>query len=235
MATNEAAIDVTGVAGSSHDFSTPPSPGGRASSRGVTGEKSARIVESTPATPTKKRQFSMTAAAKPSKVDPKDTADLAKDSKADADMIPPGKKRFTMDRVVRNPANKNPSKRPVGTGSLKPWKIGKRNSLDFFKDCDRVMVIDVETHELIQNREMLKFWATSKSGLATRVTEACRESQRIVQLGWAIGDLHGHNPQTTEMLVKPEGFEVDPEVTKKAWYSSRRSIRKRFAPMRSAS
>ena len=35
MATNEAAIDVTGVAGSSHDFSIPPSPGGQGSSARV--------------------------------------------------------------------------------------------------------------------------------------------------------------------------------------------------------
>ena len=55
---------------------------------------------------------------------------LAKDSKADAAMIPPDKKRFSMDRVVKNPVKR---KRPVGTGSLKPWKSGKRNSLDLFK------------------------------------------------------------------------------------------------------
>ena len=71
MATDEAAIDVTGVAGSSHDFSTPPSPGGRASSRGVTGEKPAQIAEQMPTIQMKKRQFSMAAAAKPAKVDPK--------------------------------------------------------------------------------------------------------------------------------------------------------------------
>ena len=35
MATHEAAIDVTGVAGPSHDFSIPPSPGGRGSSARV--------------------------------------------------------------------------------------------------------------------------------------------------------------------------------------------------------
>ena len=35
MATNAAAIDVKGVAGSSHDFSIPPSPGGRGSSARV--------------------------------------------------------------------------------------------------------------------------------------------------------------------------------------------------------
>ena len=232
MATNEAAIDVTGVAGSSHDFSTPPSPGGRASSRGVTGEKSARIVESTPATPTKKRQFSMTAAAKPVvPVDHDDTNKSGQPSRYLPELSEMNIKKsvphttnnnkaiafkFDIGRcVAKNPPNgENATKSSI---AFKPYKsMGPLPVLRKLDECDRVITIDIETHRLIHDSEMIKNrWVELDFGLPGRVVESCIHELHIAQIGWTVGGIDQDEPRVVQRVIKPEGFHISADATQK--------------------
>ena len=200
MATNEAAIDVTGVAGSIHGFSIPQSLGGRASSRAVTGEKPTQIAEQTPTIQTKKRQFSMAAAAKPANVDPKDTAEHDATNKSGQ---PP--------RHIPKLSKMN-IKIQTGAVNAQPTSSRAQNTLSKMEGCNLVMAIACDIHQLTEEGDKLTSWGTSKFGILTRVTTARTEvkceNKCVVQLVWAVGDLSAEAPQVTRHLIKPEGFEI---------------------------
>ena len=74
--------------------------------------------------------------------------------------------------------------------------------------CAPVLAFDTETHMKVQ--ENLSCWVDGQFGFKSRITQFGLRPLRVVQLGWAIGSNAGSSKYGR--IVKPEGFDIDPEV-----------------------
>ena len=79
--------------------------------------------------------------------------------------------------------------------------------------CDMLFAIDVETHELVQ--EKTSSWTKGQFGFKARVGTSTLQTLRVVQLGWATGSLSAERPITSKWTSQPEGFAIKPEATMK--------------------
>jgi len=77
------------------------------------------------------------------------------------------------------------------------------------------MAIDIETHALVPKNIGGSWWRTGEFGLLTTASEVAISSLRIVQVGWAIGDITAAEPLVKTRLVLPEGFEIEASATAK--------------------
>ena len=89
----------------------------------------------------------------------------------------------------------------------------KKIAMNKLMSCDRMIAIDVETHDMVP-KGSLPTWCLDQFGLRTRNTREAMSSLRIVQLGWADGAI-SENGYATQILVKPNGFEITPDATRK--------------------
>ena len=155
----------------------------------------------------------MAAAAKPANVVPAVTADHDATNK-------PG-------QPPRNIPKLSTMNIKIQTGAFKarPARMGTQTMLSKLEGLNLVLAIDCETHRLIGDDESLKAWTLSEFGSWTRVTTACIENKRIVQLGWSVGHLIAYGPRTIHHLVKPEGFEICPEASRKHHISHAEAMR----------
>ena len=72
-----------------------------------------------------------------------------------------------------------------------------------------VFAFDIETHDII--RENTRAWLCGHYGFPARVLPSTMESLRLIQIGWAMGDIHLDTPTTTSRYVIPDDFEVTAE------------------------
>ena len=79
--------------------------------------------------------------------------------------------------------------------------------------CDMLFAIDVETHELVQ--EKTSSWTQGQFGFKARVGTSTLRSLRVVQLGWATGSLDAERPSISKWAIQPAGFAISPEATLK--------------------
>ena len=86
----------------------------------------------------------------------------------------------------------------------------KKIAMNKLMACDRMIAIDVETHDMVP-KGSLPTWLPDQFGLRTRNTPEAMSSLRIVQLGWADGAIN-ENGHATNILVKPDGFEITPDA-----------------------
>ena len=78
-----------------------------------------------------------------------------------------------------------------------------------FQGTQLVFAFDIETDDII--RENASAWLCGHHGFPTRVSQSTMESLRIIQIGWALGDIHSDTPTTSSRYVTPENFEVTAE------------------------
>ena len=108
----------------------------------------------------------------------------------------------------------------------KPTKIPKLSHLKFgvaepapqavaekFKNCDVIVAVDIETHSLVP--ENTKRWVEGQFGFKARVGNETVANLRIVQLGWAVGERSVQSPSTFGVVIKPDGFAITPEASRK--------------------
>ena len=82
-----------------------------------------------------------------------------------------------------------------------------------FKGTQVVFAFDIETHDII--RENASAWLCGHHGFPTRVSQSTMKSLRVIQIGWAVGDIHSAAPTTNSIYVKPDNFKVTAEGTAK--------------------
>ena len=87
---------------------------------------------------------------------------------------------------------------------LAPPAIVKR-----FKGAQMVFAFDIETHDII--RENTRAWLCGHYGFPARVLQSTMQSLRLIQIGWAMGDIHLDTPRTASRYVAPDNFEVTAE------------------------
>ena len=78
-----------------------------------------------------------------------------------------------------------------------------------FKGTQMVFTFDIETHDII--RENTRAWLCGHFGFPARVLPSTMESLRLIQIGWAMGDIHSDTPTTISRYVIPNDFEVTAE------------------------
>ena len=78
-----------------------------------------------------------------------------------------------------------------------------------FKGTQMVFAFDIETHDII--RENTRAWLCGHYGFPSRVLQSTMQSLRLIQIGWAMGDIHLHTPRTASRYVAPDNFEVTAE------------------------
>ena len=67
----------------------------------------------------------------------------------------------------------------------------------------------LETHDVI--REKARAWLCGHYGFPARVLQSTMQSLRLIQIGWAMGDIHLDTPRTASRYVAPDNFEVTAE------------------------
>ena len=72
-----------------------------------------------------------------------------------------------------------------------------------------VFAFDIETHDII--RENTRAWLCGHYGFSARVLPSTMESLRLIQIGWATGNIHSDTPTTISRYVIPDDFEVTAE------------------------
>ena len=77
------------------------------------------------------------------------------------------------------------------------------------------MAIDIETHALVPNNVGGSWWRTGEFGVLTTASEVAISTLRVVQVGWAIGEVTANEPKVKARLVLPEGFEIEASATAK--------------------
>ena len=77
------------------------------------------------------------------------------------------------------------------------------------------MAIDIETHALVPNNVGGSWWRTGEFGVLTTASEVAISTLRVVQVGWAIGEVTATEPKVKARLVLPEGFEIEASATAK--------------------
>ena len=82
-----------------------------------------------------------------------------------------------------------------------------------FKNTTLAFAFDIETHDII--RENASAWIKGQHGFPARVSKNTIESLRIIQIGWAVGELQSDAPATFSRYVKPESFMVTTDATAK--------------------
>ena len=78
-----------------------------------------------------------------------------------------------------------------------------------FKGTQTVFAFDIETHDII--RENTRAWLCGHFGFPARVLPSTMESLRLIQIGWAMGDIHSDTPTTISRYVIPDDFEITAE------------------------
>ena len=78
--------------------------------------------------------------------------------------------------------------------------------------CDRMVAIDVETHDLVPRG--LSAWSVDQFGLRTRVAPEALSSLRIVEVGCAAGTI-SEISGAKGVLVRPDGFAITSKATDK--------------------
>ena len=81
--------------------------------------------------------------------------------------------------------------------------------LNQFKDIQLIFAFDLETHDII--RENASAWRNGQHGFQTRVSNSTLESLRIIQIGWAVGEIHSDGPTTYSRYIKPNSFGITTE------------------------
>ena len=76
-----------------------------------------------------------------------------------------------------------------------------------------IFAFDCETHELIP--EHSSQWTTTRFGFKAQVDEQVVRHLRLVQLGWACGNIAWSKPSVHQHLIKPEGFDISPGASHK--------------------
>ena len=71
------------------------------------------------------------------------------------------------------------------------------------------MAIDIETHALVPSNVGGSWWRTGEFGVLTTASEVAISTLRVVQVGWAIGEITASEPKVKARLVLPEGFEIE--------------------------
>ena len=82
-----------------------------------------------------------------------------------------------------------------------------------FKGTQTVFAFDIETHDII--RENASAWLCGHHGFPARVSQPTMESLRVIQIGWAVGDIRSAAPTTNSIYVTPDNFKVTAEGTAK--------------------
>ena len=77
-----------------------------------------------------------------------------------------------------------------------------------------VIAIDCETHALVPPRPMTP-WREGRFGLMTMLDPEGLSTLRLVQVGWAKGDIASAEPEVKTRMVKPEGFHINDQATAK--------------------
>ena len=77
-----------------------------------------------------------------------------------------------------------------------------------------IVGIDVETHALVPPQPK-GAWRAGNFGLQTKLDLDTIGPLRLIQLGWAFGDLPANSPQSKARIVKPDGFQVHPDASAK--------------------
>ena len=124
--------------------------------------------------------------------------------------------KFDIGRcVAKKPSNdKQPTK--VSKASKHYKSLGPLPVMRKLDECDRVITIDIETHRLIHDSEMIKNrWVELDFGLPGRVVESCIHEFHIVQIGWTVGGIDQDEPRVVQRLIKPEGFHISADATQK--------------------
>ena len=78
--------------------------------------------------------------------------------------------------------------------------------------CALIVAIDIETHDLVRGNT--KAWVRDQFGLLSKTPPETLSTLHAVQLGWAIGTSR-QDMVVKEMLVRPQGFSITPDATKK--------------------
>lgn len=81
--------------------------------------------------------------------------------------------------------------------------------LNQFKDAHLIFAFDLETHDII--RESASAWRNGQHGFQTRVSNSTLKSLRIIQIGWAVGEIHSDGPTIYSRHAKPNSFKVTAE------------------------
>ena len=78
--------------------------------------------------------------------------------------------------------------------------------------CELIFAIDIETNDLVRGNT--RTWVRDQFGLMSKASPETLSALRIVQIGWAVGTSRG-DMVVKERLVRPEGFVVTTDATKK--------------------
>ena len=87
-----------------------------------------------------------------------------------------------------------------------------RNIAQRFQGLDAILAFDIETHDKV--KEKVSIWTLGKYGCQARVSPHTLHSLRIVQIGWAVGNVGAPIPQTSSRIVKPHDFFITQEGTR---------------------
>ena len=77
-----------------------------------------------------------------------------------------------------------------------------------------IVGIDVETHALVPQQKD-QAWRAGAFGLQTKVDPSSIEPLRLVQIGWAVGEMSSEKPETKSRIVRPDGFVIEPSASAK--------------------
>ena len=83
-----------------------------------------------------------------------------------------------------------------------------------FRSEELVVGIDVETHALVPAQKS-QAWRAGRFGLQTKVDADTLAPLRLVQIGWAIGEISGGQPEPRSRIIKPDGFEIETSASAK--------------------
>ena len=133
-------------------------------------------------------------------------------------MAIPGDKRGLECKFVMPPRKKPaqralPKVRDLNT-SLAPTVPAPEYVVSKLLPCEKMVAIDVETHELVPKEGSLVPWSRDQFGLQSKTTASILSTLRAIQLGWAVGS-SVEDMVVKSVMVRPDGFRVSPEATRK--------------------
>ena len=111
------------------------------------------------------------------------------------------------------PPAKAPKAKDMVIGTFKPLPPPDAVRAKLCIDNPLIMAIDVETHAC--TRQKILEWRVGRFELLTKLGEKDAEFLRIVQIGWTIGRRGTPDVQPQVHLIKPDGFVIEAQATKK--------------------
>ena len=71
--------------------------------------------------------------------------------------------------------------------------------------------IDVETNQRVSGHT--KGWRVGQFGFQTKASDDILQQLRIVEIGWAVGDMESNSAVVKSYLIRPDGFSISDEAT----------------------